>query len=138
MLLLLYTAAGVRSELLLSSVDLSRPTVHCKVLWVSSPKAWLVSFNRLVKHCVYHIHTTWVLVVGVSWPARSALQGLVGLFAFAFKAWLAPFDGQLCAACVAGHHCVYTCIYTSNVACVYDEIPSLGTHSTCTKLATRS
>ena len=42
MLLLLYTAAEVRSEFLLSSVDVSRPTVHCKVLLLSSPKAWLV------------------------------------------------------------------------------------------------
>ena len=88
MLLLLYTAAGVQSEFLLSFVDASRPTVHCKV---SSPKAWLVSFNRLVRHCVYH--TTWVLLVGVSWSAHSVLQGLVGHFAFAFKAWLAPFHG---------------------------------------------
>ena len=35
MLLLLYTAAGVRSEFLLSFVDVSRPTVHCKVLFLS-------------------------------------------------------------------------------------------------------
>ena len=54
MLLLLFTAAGVRSEFLLSFIDVSRPTVHCKVLLLSSPKAWLVSFKGLVRHCVYH------------------------------------------------------------------------------------
>ena len=91
MLLLLYTAAGVRSEFLLSFVYVSRPMVHCKVLLLSSPKAWLVSFNGLVRYCVYH--TTWVLLVGVSWTAHGVLQGLVGLFAFAFEAWLAPFNG---------------------------------------------
>ena len=36
------TAAGVRCEFLLSFVDVSRPTVHCKVLLLSSPKAWHV------------------------------------------------------------------------------------------------
>ena len=71
MLLLLYTAAGVRSEFFLSFVDVSWPTVHYKVLLLSSPKAWLVSFNGLGRHCVHH--TTWVLLVGVSWPAHSAL-----------------------------------------------------------------
>ena len=30
--------------------------------------------------------------VGVTWPAHGVLQGLVGLFTFAFEAWLAPFD----------------------------------------------
>ena len=45
--------------------------------------------------------------VGVSWPAHGVLQGLVGLFAFAFEAWLAPFDGRLRAALsdiIAGIH----------------------------------
>ena len=60
MLLLLFTAAdGVWSEFLLSFVDVSRPTVHCKVLLFSSPeallvldpKAWLVCFKGLVRHC---------------------------------------------------------------------------------------
>ena len=55
-LLLLYTAARVQSEFLLSFVDVFRPTVHCKVLLLSSPKAWLVSFNGLVRHCAYHTH----------------------------------------------------------------------------------
>ena len=52
MLLLLVTAAdGVWSEFLLSFVDVSRPTVHCKVLLFSSPNAWLVCFKGLVRHC---------------------------------------------------------------------------------------
>ena len=89
MLLLLYAAAGVRSEFLLSFVDVSRRTVHCKVLLLSSPKAWLVS--GLVRYCVYH--NTWVLLVGVSWTAHGVFQDLVGLFAFAFETWLAPFNG---------------------------------------------
>ena len=38
------------------------------------------------------------LSVSVSWPAHGVLQGLVGLFAFAFEAWIAPFDGRLRAA----------------------------------------
>ena len=32
----------VRSEFLLSFVYVSRPTVHCKELLLSGPKAWLV------------------------------------------------------------------------------------------------
>ena len=52
MLLLLFTAAdGVWSEFLLSFVDVSRPTVHCKVLLLSRPKAWLVCFKELVRRC---------------------------------------------------------------------------------------
>ena len=43
MLLLLYTAAAVRSEFLLSFVDVSRHMVHCEVVLLSSPKAWLIS-----------------------------------------------------------------------------------------------
>ena len=30
----------------------------------------------------------------VSWPAHGVLQDLVGLFAFAFEAWLGPFDSR--------------------------------------------
>ena len=36
-LLLLCTAAGVQSEFLSSFVDVSRPTVYCKVLLLSKP-----------------------------------------------------------------------------------------------------
>ena len=71
MLPLLYTAAGVGPEFLLSFVDVSRTTVHCKVVLLSSPKVWLVSFNGLVRHRVYH--TAWVLLVGVSLPAHGVL-----------------------------------------------------------------
>ena len=39
MLPLLYTAAGVRPEFLLSFVDVCRPMVHCKVLLLSSSLA---------------------------------------------------------------------------------------------------
>ena len=64
MLLLLYTAAGVRSEFLLSFDDMSRPTVHCKLLLVSSPKAWLVSFKVGQTLCIpYHVgFVSWCLL----------------------------------------------------------------------------
>ena len=59
MLLLLYTAAGVQSEFLLSFDDVSRLTVHCKVILLSCPKAWLVSFNGLVRHCGCELSDAW-------------------------------------------------------------------------------
>ena len=55
--------AGVQSDFLLSFVDVSMPMVHCKVLLLSSSKAWLVTLNGLVRYCVYH--TTWVLLTNV-------------------------------------------------------------------------
>ena len=101
-LLLLYTAAGVRSEFLMSFVDVSRPTVHCKVRLLSSPKAWLFSFKGLVRHCVYH--TTWVLFIG--WCLLASSQCIAiscWAICLAFEAWLATFDGQLHASSLASH-----------------------------------